>query len=157
MKQFTKEEYIQLLEELVKQQYNLEEAETPEEIVWMPSEPEVKKELNPGLVDLSSTKKDKLKELILNNRNFTIGPFKVRVNRTPLTNSQDFLFSISVYEENKDKRTMHKVDILADSRFENREWKKYFSTFKSGNGIPEDVLVDIIKWLQAIHKLAAFL
>lgn len=159
MKQFTKEEYIQLLEELVKQQYNSEEVENTEEIAWAPAEPESKKKIltNPGSIDLSLTKKDKLKELILNNKNIIIGSFRVRISRTPLTNSQDLLFSVNVYEENKSTKIMHKINVLTDNRFENREWKKYFNSFKSGSGIPEDILVDIIRWLQAIYRLAAFL
>jgi len=160
MKHFTKEEYIELLEYLTNHQYDLEEPEKLEEkIDCTPIEPRVKKKLlsNHNLIDLTMVRREKLKDLILDHKNIIVGPFKISITcpRRQLTDTT--VFSISIWEEEKGSKIIRKVDVQSDDRFGKREWKKYFSKFKTGNNIPEDDLVDIVRWLQAIHKLTAFL
>ena len=160
MKSLTNQEYIQLIEKLVEQQYGeKEEPVVPDDPIWVPADPEIKKKFKGPIqtcIDVSSIKNDKLKDIVLDYNNLIIGPFKICISKGFSQTNNSNNVCLCIYEDKTSSMT-YKVDVLNDTRFEGRPWRKYFTAFKRANHISIDELVDIIKWLKAIHKLTCFL
>lgn len=173
---FTKEEYLALVEELTKEQYD---SDYIDDDVYMPSnwpdpEPEIemkKKELLPntnGQIDLTNIKAGKIKEELFKCANLRVGNFKIRISRyngVPSSEGSKIAISLQVFEErNKTPsgapcKIDYPVVFEKDSRFAGRSWIKYFGGNK-GNGatnVPVDTVVDVVRWFQALKRMGAFL
>ena len=88
--------------------------------------------------------------------NFKIGTFIIKI----LSVSKDGKTTdICIYEEKKTSKILNKVQVGLDSRFSGKEWCSYFDNHNhtySGKMVPIEILPDIARWLQAIHRVAAF-
>jgi len=158
----TKEEYLKLINEILNQDKDLDDdIDIPKES-WIPSEPEIKiliKDLN-GSIDFTNSKKSEIKKLLKNQEIIRIGKFMVKLSTTDKDNCVD----IKIYE----KRTVtptgmpcnmdYTLNVKKDDRFQNCDWKSYFQPFSTeGIDIPREKLPDIIKYIQAVFKLPAFI
>lgn len=177
----SKEEYLQLIERLLNQQYNdtdLDNYELENETMmpseWASSKPSFKmervKELsidNNGITDLTNIKKDKIAEYLRKCRNIQVGKFLIKISkyRGDIGPAGESAVSMDIFIHEEILKThlgrqstmVTKIDVTKDSRFYNRQWLKYFTPFKVGNNIPIDVMIDIIRYLQVTHKLKSFL
>lgn len=172
------EDYLKLLEELVDQQYSgLDDDEIPtttsiQEVDWESRVSEIKERMiHPnyhGVVDASDIKSDKLPGLLEKYMNIRVGNFLIKINAYQgqphnLSVNSDLKMSIGIWTKifktasgnpcNLDS----KLQIHKDTRFKGREWVKLFNTEGTASKVPAKTVVEIIRWLQAINKLTAFL
>lgn len=169
MKSFTDQEYLELIQQLVDQQY--EEAIDDydvDKMAWIPAEPEIKKKLESlnhhGMIDLTHVKSNKLREEIKKCANLRVGSFKIALTSIrPNPVKGDIGYDLEIREERTKTpsgqpcRVDYRADIVKDSRFKGRPWLKYFLNNGVGTNVPIDTVVDIVRWMQAIKKLTAFL
>lgn len=168
---FTDQEYLELIQKLVDNQYDeaIEDYDI-EKMEWAPAEAEIKAKIpklnNRGMIDLTNVKSSKLKEEILKCGNLRIGSFKVvltHYHEVPTHAGAQFCVDLEIREEKlktpngQDCRIDYRADLLTDSRFKNRPWLKYFTSGSCGYNIPIDTVVEIVRWMQAIKRLTAFL
>jgi len=156
-----KEEYMKLIEKYLAEQYECEDEDIEinhEAEHWIPSEPE-KKVLDynlAGCTDLTFLKGAAFKKKMEKLTNFKIGTFIIKI----LSVSKDGKTTdICIYEEKKTSKILNKVQVGLDSRFSGKEWCSYFDNHNhtySGKMVPIEILPDIARWLQAIHRVAAF-
>lgn len=157
MRSFNEEEYIRLLEKLVSEQYDEEDypAVVPQ---WSGQEildRKVQRVLANSVIDLTSANKTKIEDSLYQYRNIKVGKFSVKIIKySTKPDNEDILLSLSIYEDKKNQLIV-RVNILKDHRFTGRSWQKYFNS-SNGSEIDIKTTVDIIKWLQAVQKLSAF-
>ena len=162
----TKSEYLQLIQEAYNSD-NVEDTYDVNCIAWTPSEPIKKKP--PTLIEhtnATSIKGSAIAKIVKTSKQITVGKFLVFVKSRTIDLDGYNLLDITVYETRFKTNTglpcnlQLKVNIVKDNRFQGRPWQKYFAKGFSGDfgkNIPENVAVDIVRWLQAITKLPAFL
>lgn len=168
---FTEQEYLDLVTKLADQQYDqLEEDTDLENIFWDPSEPKIKEKIvasqNTGTLDLTKIKKDKIKELLFKHNHIKIYDFLIRITEyhgEPSKGGANLTVNITLYHER------HKTELSGtpckmtvpfsidkDNRFQTRPWISYF-VGPYGKEIPTDILIEIIRYMQVVSKLPAFL
>lgn len=170
----SKEDYIKLLTDLANDQYTSKDVEdTVKDMgdAWFPAESPAKERMIKsreftGTVDCLNLKKDQIIAAINKNKNLSVGPFTIRIRGfyTSEKNKDSFM-TIDLYEWRTKTPSGHecrmdfRVNVLTDSRFEGRPWLTSFNNSQIGKAynIPLNTVVDIVKWLQVIRKLAAFL
>lgn len=163
-----KEDYLKLLEKIAANQYDTEDEMpyTPEE-AWIPAESEAKSKLKNinfnGVIDCTKMRSNDIKTAIGKAKNIQVGTFLIRISdyygEDPLVEGK---LSIEVYERlyrtptgqpcNMDFR----ADLTRDSRFTGRPWLKYFQG-SWADKVPVENIIEIVRWMQALKKLAAFL
>lgn len=183
MKSLTNEEYLALCQKLVDQQYdNAIDDYDVEKMEWIPAEPEIKHHIQQnvnGMIDLTHVKSSEIQKQIQLCTNFKVGKFKFRLNRyfdflrngtstmsvQPPKNGEKYTmkFSMEVWEE-KDRTPNGmpcKIDfpiaLAKDNRFTGRPWLKHFTGNGSGRDLTIETVVEIVRWMQAVKKLTAFL
>jgi hypothetical protein len=169
MKSFTDQEYLELLQKLVDQQYDdaIDDYDI-DKMEWAPSEPEIKKKIEKlnhhGMIDLTHVKSNKLKEEVKKCSNLRVGNFKITLTHIrPDPIRGDVGYDLEIREERTKTpsgmpcRIDYRTDIIKDSRFKGRPWLKYFMNNGIGTNVPVETIVDIVRWMRAIKKLTAFL
>jgi hypothetical protein len=176
MNRISVEDFLKLIQDSQEEDYTTES----EEEVWANDHyylPDKYKKLekflhfkppSESIIDLTNCKKDDIQELLFKSTKFKIGKFTLTINKyygIPGDAESSLALDIRLMEHriktpNGSPCNMDfDIDIMKDSRFKNRAWLSYFNTKgrSYGIGIPTDVVVDIVRWLQAITKLCAFL
>jgi hypothetical protein len=171
MSSFTNQEFLDLIQKLVDQQYDdaIDDYDI-EQMEWVPSEPEIKQKIhqanNAGTIDLTHVKASKIKEEILKCSNLRVGPFKMRITRyngVPSQNGAQMSLSMKAWEERTQTpsgmscRMDYPMIFAKDARFNGRPWLKYFGRDNVAHNVPIDTVVEIVRWMRAMHKLTAFL
>lgn len=118
-----------------------------------------------GSIDLTKYKKDKIRDALLKCANLRVGNFTVIISRYYGMPKDEAGMSMNIrIMEDKTKtptgnpcRMTYDIDVFKDTRFKDRAWRSYFKSGSSGYNIPEQTVVEVIRWLQALTKLAAFL
>ncbi len=111
------------------------------------------------VIDLSEMTEDQiLAELQLGGQ-FIIGAFLLRCRWVGETRELD----VNLWEQTRvclmgKESTLHiKFRVQEDFRFKNQDWLTYFNMSGQGEKIPEQVVVEIIRWIQGIQKMAYLL
>jgi hypothetical protein len=163
----TKEEYLRLIEEAYRQ--DQDPSDNPIDCnAWIPAESPLKKKLPTliGKIDATHLKKDTLKKAIEKCQQITVGEFMIHLTGTDTDEQTKFhTYNFYIYETKHQTASgrpcniQSKVDVLKDDRFEKRPWLNYFNRYgtRIAQKVPENILIDIVRWLQAITKLPAFL
>jgi hypothetical protein len=168
---FTNQEYLDLIQKLVDQQYDDATNDYDiENMEWIPDESEIQEKIiranYNGVIDLTKTKSSKIKEELLKCANLKVGNFKFMIDRyfdTPSADGFKTVINLRFWEhKNKtDSGNPCSIDypliFYKDSRFNGRAWVKYFNHGSSAVNVPIDTVVEIVRWLQAMGKLTAFL
>jgi len=176
MTSISKEEYLKLLEELTDQQYDSDEDEplNPPDEAWIWADPPAKEKIrihnHHGVVDVTKCRKDSIQEALYKCMNIKVGDFLIKIERyhgypDKFGKGVDLTMDIEVWEKkyktpsgnpcNMDFR----MDWSKDNRFFGRKWLQWFDNgiSSSAQNVPVDTVVDIIRWMQAIKKMGAFL
>ncbi len=169
MKSLTDQEYLELLQTIVDQQYDdaIDDYDI-DKMEWVPAESEIRKKIESlnhhGMIDLTNVKSSKIKEEIRKCANLRVGNFKIMLTHIhPDPIKGDIGYDLNIKEErNKTPSGMpcridYRMDICKDSRFKGRPWLKYFKGEGYANNVPIDIVVEIVRWMQAVKKLSAFL
>lgn len=166
MSNWSKDEYLRLLELYATEQYG---SDNPIEDLdaWIPAEAPIKEKMKSsfnGCIDLTNCKRENIQDALYRNSNIKIGNFLIRITKHSgyIEDKVNLTMDISVWEDKQivsNKRPCKiacKVNFAQDSRFETRPWT---NSFRSGIGtkIPAETVVDVVKWLQAITRMTAFL
>jgi hypothetical protein len=157
--------FLELAKKMTEDQYGEEDRsyqEILDEREYLASQ-EIRKHIDASSsANISSMKRDKIKEAIVNNGNLVIHNFVIKIHRyqgsaEKAAYEKKDLFNISLHEKGKNK--MHnKVQIMTDYRFKEMPWISYFrDPIKGGKDIPIDTLIEIIRYLQVISKMDIFL
>ena len=104
-----------------------------------------------------------IEDNIHNFQNYRIGNFLIKIKKysaSPLT----IVIDIDIFEEiecaaynSESGRIIQKIKVIDDDRFKNQHWCMYFNKYNTGIRIPNDILIEIIKWCQALNKMKVFL
>jgi hypothetical protein len=170
---FTRKDYLSLIQKFAEEQYDTPDEEEPKlEDYWMPAESPLKKKIqeptNAGAADVTKVKKDQVMDCLKKFRNIKVGNFLIKITKYHNDESGDFtkgMVDLYIYEEKNKTASgqpakMHnKINLSKDDRFENRPWlshsNKYNPEFLSK--VPMLTVVEIVRWLQGITRLTAFL
>lgn len=177
MTSISKEEYLKLLEDLANDQYGnddvSEDTYIPDE-AWIPAESEAKAKIRlhsmHGMVDVTGYRKDKIRDALYKCMNIKVGDFLIKIDTyhgypDKFGHGSNLTMDIEVWEKryrtpsgapcNMDFR----IDWSKDNRFFGRKWLHYFSngTSSSASDVPVETIVEIVRWMQAIKRMTAFL
>lgn len=169
MKSLSDQDYIRLLQQLTEQQYDdaIDDYDI-NKMEWIPAEAEIKKKLESlnhhGMIDLTTVKSSKLKEEIKKCANLRVGTFKIMLTHIhPNPINGDIGYDLHIKEEctktpsGMPCRIDYRADISKDSRFKGRPWLKYFKGEGYASNVPIDTVVEIVRWMQVVKKLSAFI
>lgn len=172
MNPISKEDYLKLLEEIADEQYD-ESDDVPSisDDSWIWSEPPIKEKIKfqnlHGIVDVTKYRKDKIQEALYKCMNIQVGTFLIKIDTyhgypDKKGKGVDLTMDIETWEKrfktpsgnpcNMDFR----VDLSTDNRFTGRPWLTFFSG-SSARKVPVDTVVEIVRWMQAIKRMTAFL
>ena len=159
----SKEEYWKLIEQVLKEQDDSDMDDFVDCNAWIPSEP-VKKPLLErfGSIDATKLKRDAAKQALQKYQILNIGQFVLTI-KLPEDKTDKEKYIVCLYETKnitplgRPCNMQYKVNLFKDTRFENRSWLTYFKKHGASNPIPEAVVLDIVRWIQAIIKLPAFI
>ena|ERR1700676_3009441 len=170
MNSISKEDYERLLEQLSSDDQDLEQ-DIPED-AWIPSEPFAKDRMklhkSLGSIDATDLKKDQIQDALYSCKNIQVGNFSIRIESYhgyPNKQGKGTDLSMDIYLMEKRYKTPsgnpcnmdYKIDIYKDNRFTNRPWLHHFVAYGRAVNIPVETVVDVVKWLQALKRLPAFL
>lgn len=170
----TKEEYIKLLEEIADQQYNCDPAEdmviADDSWIWAdpPAKEKMKAHNGYGTCNAIGLKREKIQEMLYKYKNIQVGHFLIRISEyhgfpDKFGKGKDLTMDIEIWERKfrtpsgNPCQMDYRADLSQDNRFFGRPWITLFATSSSASHVPVETVVDIIKWMQAIKKLSAFL
>ena len=171
MNMVTKEEYLQLLKDIAEGQYNTEdeEPEIPIE-AWIPATPPAKARIHPfreaGRIDVSNFKKDQIKPALFKCNNIVVLDFSISIlHRSDEPEKDkpdtDITMNLEVWEKRYKTPSGHpcnmdyRMDFERDKRFVGRPWLPLFNG-SYGAKVPVDTVVAIIRWIQMLKRLPAF-
>lgn len=169
MSSISREDYLKLLEEISREEDSGCD-NIPDE-AWFPSESPAKNRMknvnSHGVFNITHLKKAEIKEKIFKYTNFQIGNFLIRTKKyrgTPDTDKNiNLTFDIEVYERKNQTPTGrqcnmdYRANLKIDDRFATRPWIDLFDDEGRANNISIDDFVNIIRYMQTIKKLSAFL
>jgi hypothetical protein len=166
MSSLNKNDYLELLKKLLDQQYNDAE-EDVEENAWIPAESPLKDKIpifvQSGIIDLTNAKKDKIKHQLFQSTNFRVDHFLIKLKKSTVSKiGSNLELEIQVFEEKFKTpsgapcRMTYRLDIFKDNRFKDFiHLSKFKNSYASKVG--SEVFVDLIRWMQAIRRMTAFL
>lgn len=161
----TKQEYLDMCQKLLDAQYNEDDSDNSlKDTAWIPAEPEAKLKmrapLTSNIIDLTNMKKDKITEYLCKGSLFKIHNFTIKTRDFDEENN---LFHITLYEDRiktpsgQPCKMTYPLDVGRDTRFTGRLWLNYFFGSGWGKKIPLETMVEIVRFLQIIKKLSAFI
>lgn len=160
----TKEEYIAMVAKLVDQQYGRELDNDDDEPHHLSGSPEIPTRPNPNsIINITDHKRNDIPIELLRACNFKIGNFLIKIHHN-MTNEDGYAcYSFKLFEEspytylNRPSIKTTKITPCNDSRFDGRSWLSYFGQRSFAEQMIVSELLDMIRWLQAIGKMTAFL
>lgn len=172
----TKEEYLRLVEQYANEQYGSDVSDeyTISEDAWIPAVSEIKEKMakalnsRSGCVDLTSVRKDKIREALYKCSTVKIGAFLIKIDEywgepDKYGKGDNLNMDLSIWEERyrtpsgNPCRMTYRMNLHQDSRFTARPWLPLFNKSGTAYQVPVDTVVEIVKWMQAIKKMSAFL
>lgn len=184
MSTITKEEYLQLIEQYANDQYgdryDTEEG-APYELGafiqehWLPAESEAKEKMlvarnrnENGCIDLTTVKKDKLHDALYKYTNVKVSEFIIRIEEYhgkpgKTGKTVNLTMDIAVWEEvyrtpsGAPCKMTYRKNFHQDNRFDKRPWLNYFNNSGEAHNIPTETVVEVIRWMQALKRMTAFL
>jgi len=177
MNSLTNQEYLELCQKLVDQQYDAVDIDNYNKGInkmeWIPAEPESKKRVrqDTGIIDLTTIHSSKIKEQLLLKTNFRIGKFKIKINRYINNHYLIPKESPTIIENNivtiweQRNRTPNGIPcnidcalyLNTDDRFTGRPWLTHFKYKNISDNMSIDTIVEMVRWLRCVEKLSAFL
>lgn len=168
----SKEEYLKLIQ-AAQNEEDMEEYSVPE-AAWIPATPPAKARMelakaaiSNGVIDVLNYKKERLHDILYKKTNLQVGEFTIRIEEYHGRPNKDaavqLTMDILVWQERYQTpsgspcKMSYKMDFFRDNRFSNCPWLSYFNSGGRAHDIPADTVVSIIKHMQMIQRLTAFL
>lgn len=170
MSSFTKEEYLKLIDRVMREQDEPEELDINYYELWSGAEsqdPRVerakKKKESTNTIDATDLKSNRLVDIIRNYSTIKVGIFTLQINSSRSdSDNKEIRMNITLYKTHfKTPNGLSFIidkphDPTKDDLFKDCLWIKQFDSC-SAFGMPEEDVISVIRWLQAITKLKAFL
>lgn len=170
----SKEDYWKLIQSAESGDDDLDEDYHFPETSWIPADSPAKLKMEQarkaggyGTADVLNYKREELREILYSTTNLRVGEFTVRVEeyhgRPNKNSSTDLTMDILVWQEKFQTpsgapcKMSYKMDFFRDNRFLNRPWLSYFNSSGHAHDIPADTVIEVIKYLQVIQRLNAFM
>lgn len=160
----SKEEYIALVAKLVNQQYGERFDDDNDEQGEVSGTPDIPNRPNPNtIVDVTNYKRNDIEPALLMSANLRVNNFIIKIYHYGSTNDGYQCFGLRLYEEapfvhlNRPCTKTTKIKPDQDNRFDSRSWTNYFNGRDYATEMPLLELMDMIRWLQAVSKMVAFL
>lgn len=164
---FKSQEYYDLINKILDQQYQdqdvsySKESTFPPENSWIPASLEESKKNKitdkNGMIDLTDVKSNMIKNFIIKYNMIKIGNFLIKKIKQTSDSSDICIYEEKKYTQNGiNYKMMCKLDLIKDIRFAKCEWKSHFNLLKHGRNIDQNIMINIIRWLQILHKLTIF-
>lgn len=104
--------------------------------------------------DLTNVKSSEIADKIMKNKYFKIENFSLSLENIAQNSLAEhiFLYNLKIWE----KIDGINYQIKFDKRFSACDWAKNF-TYKGAEKLKLDTVVEIVRWLQSVEKLKAFL
>lgn len=158
----TKEEYLALIARLVDDQYDeLNDNEDEHEAF---NSPEIPSRPNPNtIINVTSYKRDELLPALLKSANLKVENFIIKIHHYTINNDGYECYSLRLYEEsphvylNRPCTKTTKIKPDQDNRFDSRSWTSFFNGRDYATDLPQNELLNMIRWLQAVCKIGVFL
>lgn len=171
-----RDEYLKILQELVDQQYNdTNTQDIEQEDTWIYAESPLLEKIKKskpnyhGVIDVTNFKRHKIRDALYDYMQFRVGEFLIKIityqgeSNKKLADDAKTTVNVSLWEKKFTTPSGNpcnmdfKLNILKDNRFHGKPWLLLFNSSGSGYNIPITTMIDIIRWMQAIQKLTAFL
>jgi hypothetical protein len=169
MNMISKEDYLRLLQEVANAESNdLDDQDIPED-AWIPAESGIKEKMAAstymGSADITKLKRAEIGAALLKYHHVKVGGFTIQIDKCRNGNNATTHLNLDIWEKQYKTPTGnpcnmdYRVDFDRDNRFTTCSWLPLFTTNKSGSGtnILIATAVDIIRWLQAIQRISAFM
>lgn len=166
----SKEEYWKMIEQVLKEQDEEDKAEFIDCDAWIPAESDNKKSVINSLygsINATNLKREEIRRAIKKHNYFDVGNFTLFVKYSDNVDEKypTYIYNVTLYEtkrttaSGKPCNMKYKIVGEQDTRFANCPWKTHFTKYvmQHKKNITENDLIDMIKWLQAITKIPAFL
>jgi hypothetical protein len=174
----SKEEYLKLIESAqIDEEDTMDDYSNIPESAWIPAESPAKDQMNRaraanshGVIDVLKYKKEQIKDALYKCINLQVGEFIIHVEEyhgrpnikktAPLA---ELTMDVSIMQERYQTpsgapcKMAYKMDFFRDNRFATRPWLTYFNSNGAAHNIPVDTVVDIVRWMQALRRMNAFL
>lgn len=165
-----RKDHLKYLQQLTDRQYSYydeeEEDNTPDDS-WIWAEPPAKEKMKNiifnGIVDATALRKEQIKGALSQAKNIQVGEFTLRMSsyygKDPIEQGN---LSFSVYKKQFKTATGQpcnmdmKFDLTQDNRFTGRPWLTYFKGAWARD-MPIDTVVEVVRWMQGIRRMKAFL
>lgn len=176
MKFLSKEEYLRLIESVDADSEGYDELDNydiPE--AWIPATSPNKEKMEcaraasaHGIIDVLKYRKEQIRDAIYKCMNLRVGEFIIHIKRYnghpkdkqlhgPLT------LDINVMQEKYKTpsgapcKMSYRFDFFQDNRFTNCKWISLFDSGGNARDIPIETVVEIVRWMQALRRMNAFL
>ena len=170
MNGLSNEEYLELITRLTKEQYDDAEPMAqpdPFERGLRQLERAVKAKLkipanSQYKIDASDFKLDQIKPILTQTDKIQVNNFTVDVISRPLSDKGEYQLNILIWEKRfktpsgNPCNIDYRILVNKDKRFATRKWAEFFKGSYSGV-VSVDTVVDIIRWMQMLKRLPAFL
>ena len=174
MRNFTEQEFIDLVNYLNDRRYDYEEEEMAYDYgVYEDIDPVItikKKSLivqNNTWIDLTNANREKIRDSLFKFMGLKIGNYTIRIrNYNGKTCSEEDIalgMSITVYHDvfmtplGCPCNMTLPLNVCKDKKFAELSWIGYFSDGGHGTEIPVETMVEIIRYFQVIDKLSSFI
>jgi len=167
MSKISKEEYIKLLDAVLKEQ-QIEDIEVNQD--YLETEVHEKPPVRFNYVDSQGTihaanmTRGEIDKAWKNQGNVLVGNYLLKVSLffQPDKNSPHPYIQFNLYDYERDEKgkvTSSKINVFEDARFEKVEWKEFY--YEKGRitpffRAPLHIVLDVIEWLQKLDRLDAF-
>lgn len=170
MKSISYEDYVQLLDSLSEDPYDQDD-QSYDDVVWMPSESSAKermlaaREQKNGRVNVTKYRKSDIQEALYKTKSVAVDSFLLRINSYhgyPSPKEANLSMDITLWETHYKTpsggpcKMEYRLNPALDKRFANCKWLHYFQE-SSARNVPTETVVEIVRWLQALKRMNAFL
>jgi len=177
MKYISKEDYLSLIETVHRDSEGYDELDnynTPDE-AWIPSESPNKFRMERaraasvhGMIDVLNYRKEQIRDAIYKSMNLQVGEFIIHIRRYgghpkdkqlygPLVLDIDVMQEKLKTPSGSPCKMSYRFDLFQDNRFAKQPWITHFNAGGSARDIPVETVVEIVRWMQALRRMNAFL
>jgi hypothetical protein len=177
MNNISVEDYIKLLEQLTNEEDfggddDLTDNFNADPWIWAdsPAKEKMMKSRNAssGILDVTKYKKDQILDALYKASAIKCDEFTIKIEAyhgrpSKTNNSDDLTMDIVVWEKKYKTPSGNpcnmdfKKDFFKDNRFTKRPWLSYFNSNGSADDVPAKTVVEIVRWMQGIKRMTAFL
>lgn len=175
MNLLSKDEYLRLLESVQSEEdYQETDYDGIPDDAWIPAEPVDKAKIaremearSHGVIDVLKYRKEQIRDAIYKCMNLQVGEFIIHIRRYnghpkdkqlngPLTLDINLMQERYRTPSGAPCKMQYTFNPFLDNRFTNQPWLTYFDRGWAKD-IPVETMVDIIRWMQALRRMTAFL